>query len=88
VDDHALTVPTEAIVTMAGVSKVFLIRDSKAVEVPIHIDTQGDGWVEVHGRLADGETIVTSGHSQLTNGAAVSVRPRVVAESVTMRPTR
>jgi len=67
-------VPIEAIVRYAGVTKVFAIRDGKAVDVPIGTGVEGAGWVEVTGELEAGAQVVVSGQSQLADGTAILVR--------------
>ena len=82
-DDGAVTVPEEAIVRYAGVTKLFTVVDDKAVVVPVELGSRLDisgsagavhRWVEVSGPLAVGVPVVTTGHSQLSDGAAVRVR--------------
>src|SRR5262249_23038634 len=59
VDATARTVPEEALVSFAGVTKVFVVRAGKAREVPVRpgvpLDVGGPGkartWVEVEGDL-------------------------------------
>lgn len=79
--DDATTVPLEAVVRFAGVTKVFTIRGGKAQEVPITVGVQQDGWVEVRGELVAGDQVVTSGQSRLVDGS-----PVVIRENVTQRP--
>jgi multidrug efflux pump subunit AcrA (membrane-fusion protein) len=81
-DPAARTVPEEALVSFAGVTKVFVVRDGRAHEVPVRtgvaLDTAGAGgprvWVEVEGDLRCGDAVVTSGQSQLAEGTPVRVR--------------
>jgi|694.fasta_scaffold65035_2 multidrug efflux pump subunit AcrA (membrane-fusion protein) len=82
-DAGAVTVPEEAIVRYAGVTKLFTVVDDKAVVVPVELGSRLDiagpagvvhRWVEVSGSLAVGVPVVTTGHSQLSDGASVRVR--------------
>lgn len=73
-DAEAVTVPLEAIVSFAGVTKVFVVKDGKAEGVPVEIGLQGQGWVEVLGDVPPGGTVVTTGQSQLANGTPVTLR--------------
>jgi RND family efflux transporter MFP subunit len=81
-DAQALTVPDEAIVTFAGVTKVFVVSGDVVREVKVQpggaVEVGGDGeprrWVEVQGDLASNARVVTSGQSQLADGVAVRVR--------------
>ena len=82
-DAGAVTVPEEAIVRYAGVTKLFTVVGDRAVVVPVELgsrlDISGPGgvvhrWVEVSGPLAVGVPVVTTGHSQLSDGASVRIR--------------
>ncbi|MSR80255.1 MAG: efflux RND transporter periplasmic adaptor subunit [Gemmataceae bacterium] len=82
VDEKALTVPEESVLNYAGVVKVFVVREGKAVEVPVETGVrmvvgakgQESAWVEVMGDLKVGEMVVTSGQSQLHRGREVRIR--------------
>lgn len=82
VDPAAPTVPEEAILTFAGVTKVFTVKDGKARAVTIQLGTPlevpGNGrretWLEVRGDLGLKDTVVTSGHSKLIEGSPVRIR--------------
>lgn len=82
-DAGAVTVPEEAIVRFAGVTKLFAVVDGRAVAVPVEtgprIDVEDSSgrrqrWVAVTGSVAVGSTVVMTGHAQLTDGAAVRIR--------------
>lgn len=82
VDPAAVTVPEEALVSFAGVTKVFVVDGGSAREVHVtpgvrlEIGAGGRtaGWVEVTGDLKPGAAVVTSGQSQLSEGKPVRVR--------------
>jgi RND family efflux transporter MFP subunit len=86
--DAATTIPLEAIVRFAGVTKVFAVRGSKAQEVEVSVGVQQDGWVEVRGALAPGDQVVVSGQSRLVDGSPVVIRESVTERSVPGRSTR
>jgi RND family efflux transporter MFP subunit len=73
-DSNAITVPTEALVAFAGVSKVFVVQEGKAHAVEVRLGERGDGWLEVLGDLTEGASVVTSGQTQLAEGTTVRVR--------------
>jgi RND family efflux transporter MFP subunit len=57
---QALTVPQSAVVTFAGLQKVILVEDSKAVERPVTTgDTQGER-IEILTGVRDGEQVVVA----------------------------
>jgi RND family efflux transporter MFP subunit len=76
VDARAIVVPVEALVTYAGVDKVFQVRAGKAHEVKVALGEQGRGWLELVGPLEPGSLVVTSGQSQLADGTPVRLRER------------
>ena len=71
----AVMVPDAAVTTIAGLTKLFAVRDGKAVEIHVTPGVHTDGWVEVSGSgLQAGETVATSSLSELVSGATVSVK--------------
>ncbi len=81
-DDQAATVPEEALVTFAGVTKVFVVRDGTSRPVPVRPGLRvevkngdrAESWAEVAGDIPAGARVVTSGHSQLADGTPVRIR--------------
>lgn len=70
-DVGAVFVPRQALVTFAGVSKVFLVKDSKAVERVVETGLREGDSVEITKGLKPGERVVAAGAAQLANGMAV-----------------
>jgi membrane fusion protein, multidrug efflux system len=74
-DDSALMVPQEALVTFAGVTKLFVIKDGAAHERKVSAGTRGSaGMVEITEGLEPNELVATSGLMKLENGIAVTVK--------------
>jgi multidrug efflux pump subunit AcrA (membrane-fusion protein) len=81
-DAAAPMVPEEAIVTFAGVSKIFVVRDNKAVAIPVTTETVVEvkdkgrirNWVEIQGDCKAGEPVVIFGQTKLVDGTAVRIR--------------
>jgi multidrug efflux pump subunit AcrA (membrane-fusion protein) len=69
-------VPLDAIVTFAGATKVFIVRDGTAVEVPVRTGIRRDSAIEVTGDLAGATHVVTTGVSKLAAGVPVAVREK------------
>ncbi len=65
----AVMVPATAIVTFAGIQKVFTVKDGKAVEKTVIVGRQANDWVVVEGLEADVPVIVSPGN--LVSGQAV-----------------
>ncbi|MFO0809795.1 MAG: efflux RND transporter periplasmic adaptor subunit [Gemmataceae bacterium] len=78
IDESAKTVPEEALVSFAGVTKLFAIREARAVAVAVTVGpsmvVDGRTWVEVTGDLKAGEAVAASGQGQLFDGVAIRVR--------------
>lgn len=78
IEPQARTVPEEALVRFAGVTKVFVVEKGQARAVPVAAGASGtDGgraWVEVAGELPTAARVVTSGQSQLADGTATRLK--------------
>jgi RND family efflux transporter MFP subunit len=70
--NRSLMVPTGAITTFAGVDKVLVVKDGKAVEKPITTGRRTAEWTEVVGGLTAGEAVVME-PGNLQSGQAVAV---------------
>jgi RND family efflux transporter MFP subunit len=94
VDPKARTVPEEALVTFAGITKVFVIENDHSREVhvkpgarlPVAGPSRQRTWIEVEGDLPEGAMVATSGHSQLSNGKAVRLRTPAPSSEGTKSP--
>jgi RND family efflux transporter MFP subunit len=66
-------VPEQALFTLAGLTKVFVVRDGKAHEVRLISPNKMDGWIEVPtDQIRPGETVAVSNLSMLIDGTQVS----------------
>ncbi|MBN9518583.1 efflux RND transporter periplasmic adaptor subunit [bacterium] len=73
-DADVLTVPPAAVVTFAGVTKVFVADGDKAKAVEVRVGRRDRDWVEVTGALRPGARVITSGQTQLVDGSAIRIR--------------
>ncbi len=74
VDPNALTVPQQALVTFAGVSKVYVIENEVARERVVQTGVRvGTNEIEITTGLKPGELVAISGLTRLIDGAAVAV---------------
>lgn len=55
-----VTVPASAVITFAGIQKVYVVKDGKAVERNVVIGQRTPEWVEVTEGLKDGEEVIVS----------------------------
>jgi multidrug efflux pump subunit AcrA (membrane-fusion protein) len=69
-----VTVPSSAVVTFAGIEKVFAVKDGKAVERTVVVGRREADWVEItEGLSADEQIVVTPGN--LVTGQPVTIEP-------------
>ena len=75
-DENVLFVPESAVVTFAGVSKVFTVADGKAVDHRVTVGVALDDQVEiVSGLKPDAREVVVAGAAKLAGGAPVTLKP-------------
>ena len=71
---EVVAVPKQAIYSVAGLTKLFVIRDGKAVEAKIAPGLDLGEWVEVPaGVVRPGEQVAVSALARLVNGAPVRI---------------
>lgn len=73
-EKNAPFVPEEAVASFAGIVKVYAIVDGKAEERRVRTGVRQDGRVELLEGVRVGETVATSGLSQLATGTAVAIQ--------------
>ncbi len=75
VDPQAKTVPLVAVVTSAGVSRVFVVEGNhaRAILVTPALVNREEGWVEVEGKLDPTMMVVTRGNNVLADGMPIRV---------------
>ena len=86
VDTQAVIVPLESVVKFAGVTKLFIVKDKAAHAIPVETGPEGDGWVEVFGKVPDDAQVITSGFAQIAEGTSVVVREKPKAETPEAKP--
>lgn len=71
----AVVTPTEAVQQGPDGSFVYVVRPDAGVDMrKVEIAATRDGWAVIARGLAEGETVVTDGHSRLVPGAKVKVK--------------
>jgi RND family efflux transporter MFP subunit len=71
-DASVIVVPKEALYQIAGLTKVFTVRDGRVIENKVMPGQQIDGWVEVPGdRIHAGDPVAVSKLPALVDGAQV-----------------
>lgn len=56
--EEGLSVPANALIVFAGIEKVIVVKDGKAVEKTVTTGRRGTDWVEIVSGLGAGETVV------------------------------
>ena len=54
----AVTVPANALVTFAGIDKVIIIENGKALEKTVTVGRRGDNWIEIKSGISTGQSVV------------------------------
>lgn len=71
-DNQVVMVPKGAVFSVAGLNKIFVIRQGKAVEVRMAPGVEENGWAEVPaGSIQPGEKVAVSNLLNLVNGSPV-----------------
>lgn len=68
----AVMVPNKAVVTVAGLTKVFVIENGKAAERIVKTGASDGDMIEIREGVASGETVATSNLDKLQTGAVVN----------------
>lgn len=69
----SLMVPEKAVVSLAGVNKVFVVDAGHAVERLVKLGTRDGSLVEILEGIKSGDRVITSNTEQLHDGASVAV---------------
>jgi membrane fusion protein (multidrug efflux system) len=72
---NAILVPELALVAIAQNYSVYMVKNGKAVSVPVTIGTNYDGWVEITRGLELSDKIITQGAHIVRDGMLVHVLP-------------
>jgi len=74
-DTHkdTLTIPTDAIITLDNQSKIYLVKDNKAVEVLINKGFVQEQLTEISGEFNEGDSVVINGQHNLKTDALVEI---------------
>jgi len=70
--DNVVFVPRDAVVTFAGVTKVFTVKDGKAQEVVVEVAPATGADVEVTRGLKAGDPVIVKGANRLATGVPVA----------------
>jgi len=68
---QVVAVPKEALYTVAGLTKIFVVRDGVATECRVEPQQELAGWVVIPDVVKAGEQVATSNLGVLVNGLKV-----------------
>jgi len=71
----ALTIPSEALITELEGTKVYLCKGNKAVSIPVVTGIRTANDVQIVTGLSAGDSLITTGLLQISNGSPVMVQP-------------
>jgi len=71
--ENALTMPRIALLENEGEPAVFVVREAKAVRVPVQLGYMNGEYAEVRAGLSEGDAVVTAGKVAIRDGSAVEV---------------
>ncbi len=74
VDEDAITIPSEAVVTSGTSSFVYTMEDGKAKRMPVKVGRPAGTRVKIDSGLVGGEQVITEGQARLRDGAKVQLR--------------
>ena len=69
----ALTMPRVALLENEGEPAVFVVREEKAVRVPVQLGYMNGEFAEVRAGLSEGDAVVTAGKVAIRDGSTVEV---------------
>lgn len=74
VDQDAVTIPSEAVVTSGTSTFVYVLDGDKVKRTPVKVGRPSGTMVKIDSGLAGGERVVTEGQTRLRDGAKVQLR--------------
>jgi membrane fusion protein (multidrug efflux system) len=83
VDPSVTFAPAGSVISFAGVSKIFTVKEGKAVEARVKTGARRGEWVEIVSGLKGEQQVVTEGAAKLANGVPVTVQTPATAEATT-----
>jgi multidrug efflux pump subunit AcrA (membrane-fusion protein) len=72
-DTSVVFVPQQALVSFAGVDRVFTTKDGKAVEHVVQLGEKADDWVAVRKGMEKAGDVVITGQQRLGNGDPITI---------------
>jgi len=86
VNPQVVFVPLEAVVSFAGVNKVFTVKDNKAVEIVVDLGVRRGNLVEISKGVNPDDMVVISGTSKLASGVPVAIQSAAGTQATASAP--
>lgn len=74
-DSQVTFAPAKAVVSFAGLNKIFTVKDGKAVEARVGLGVKRGDWIEITSGLKGEQAVVGEGAGKLANGVPVKIDP-------------
>ena len=74
-DEEGVAVPEQALIVFAGIEKVVVVQDGKALEKMVSTGRRGPGWIEIVSGLKAGERVVIAPGNLRTGEPVVTGDP-------------
>lgn len=72
-NNEYIAVPTEAVVPEMDGKRMWVVKNGKAISVPVETESRSEKYVEVVSGIQSGDTVLTGGLMQLREGMTVNV---------------
>jgi RND family efflux transporter MFP subunit len=72
---QAVQIPVDAVTRLDELQYVYVVRDGKAVKVPVEVGVRIENKIEVTKGLSGDEQVIVSGKDLVTDGTVVEARP-------------
>ena len=69
-----LVVPIVAVVNRNDTKVVYIVRDEKAVEVPVALGRELGSYIEIKSGLMNGDKVIETVDDKITDGVKVTVK--------------
>jgi membrane fusion protein (multidrug efflux system) len=73
-EKQAFMVPTESIVPVLKGQNIFVVREGKALEIPVEMGIRTEDKVQVIGDLKSGDKVLISGILSVKNGMPITTK--------------
>ncbi|MES4785367.1 MAG: hypothetical protein C4294_05580 [Nitrospiraceae bacterium] len=75
VHPNAIQIPVDALTRLEELQYVYIVKDGKAVQVPVEVGSRVENRIEVTQGLTGNEHVIVSGKDLVSDGTPVEARP-------------